>query len=334
MRAILRLHLLSLVLLGIALLTACKPTAQSATGDIHLGLIWPEQGSPLSPQLAIGPDGTMYVLDDKSTLHAVASNGQERWTYQSDAKYTGLPMMSSDGTAVYFLTSNNELISVGTNGQLRWTFKAADVFSGPPVIAPDGTVYLRIQSGGQRVSTDGKGQAFTWPKNTDRSQAAFDSKGQLAIYNPIGYQLLILAPDGTVSAHCEEKMSIRFGPLIDKKDVVVYTLNDGSLVARDTACTELWRSATGASQVQGADYPLALSADGTLYVSLPDGRIQLIDAESGKPLSTIEAGTAAGTLIYLTIAKDGTLYALNDQATLLAFRDGKQIWSQPSTESD
>ena len=74
------------VLLAVTLLSACKPETRQPAGDLHLGLIWPEKAGALSPQLAVGADGTLYVMDEKATLHAVAPDGQERWTYQPEAK--------------------------------------------------------------------------------------------------------------------------------------------------------------------------------------------------------------------------------------------------------
>src|SRR5512139_135890 len=188
------------VMLTTVLLTACKPSTQpGSAGDIHLGLIWPEQGRTLSFLLAIGADGTLYVMDDKAALHALTPTGQERWAYQSNAKVAGAPVMSGDGTAVHFLTSNDELVSIGVDGQPRWTFKADDTVTAAPVVAPDGAVYLRTRSGGHRVSPDGKGQPFTWPEWTDRSQVAFDAQGQLALWESMKDQLLILTSDGKVS---------------------------------------------------------------------------------------------------------------------------------------
>ncbi len=367
-----RLHLrqsLPTMLLAVALLTACRPEAQQAapataapqgpsqststvfptmtpvptsmpmptftpapaTGEIHLSLIWPEQAGTLSPILAIGTDGTLYVMDDKATLHAVAPTGQERWAYRADADLAGAPMMSGDGAAVQFLTSNNELISVGIDGKPRWTFKADDVITALPVVAPGSTVYLRTRSGGHRVSPGGKGQSFTWPEWTDRSRVAFDSKGQLYLWNPIKNQLLIVAPDGKVSKQCDEETQLSFGPVIGKQDIVLYTLADGTLIARDTACKELWRYSLGTGQARAADYPFALGMDDTVYASASDGRIHAINAERGKPLWTSEPSTA-GAPVDLMESKDGTLYALSDQATLLGFRDGKQIWSQTLAE--
>ncbi len=335
---LLRSLIIVISLLTVALLSACKPetpsTGAAVGGDIHLGLIWPEQDGTLSPRLTIGTDNTVYVLDDKATLHAVAPNGQERWTYRSDAEFAGAPVLSSDGTAVHFLTSNNELISIGTDGKPRWTFKADDMFAAEPVVAPDDTIYLRTRSGGHRVSPDGKSQSFTWPKYTDQSQIAFDSRGRLTLWNPMDKQLLIVEPDGKVSSQCKEETQLSSGPVIGQQDAVFYTLADGTLVARDIGCQERWRYSLGTSQDQAGNYPLALGADGTVYASGPDSRIQAFSTESGKPLWTSELSATAGALVYLIAGKEGMLYALSEQATLLGFRDGKQIWSQPLAEPD
>ncbi len=325
---------LFLIFLILALLSACKPTTPTSGSDIHLGLIWPEQASKLSPLIAIGNDSTLYVFDNKPTLHAIAPNGQERWAYSITAQFAGAPLLSHDGNSIYFITSNDELINIGTDGKVRWTFKADSNFSAVPIIAPDNTVYAHTRSGGQRVTADGKGQPFTWPEWTDQSQVAFDSKGQLALFDMVDRKLIVLAPDGQTVTQCTETQSINYGPVINQKDVVLYTLSDGTLVARDTTCKELWRFSLGTQPTQNATYPIALNGDNSLYVTGMDGRIRSIDATSGQPTSTIDPIKGNDIYIWLTLAKDGTLYALNQQAALFGFRDGKQIWSQPSIESD
>lgn len=321
-------------LLAVTLLTACKPEARQPAGDLHLGLIWPEKAGTLSPQLAVGADGILYVMDDQAALHAVTPGGQELWIYQPGTKLAGAPVMSGDGSAVYFLTGDNELISVGTDGKLRWTFKADDVLTAAHVVAPDGAIYLHTRSGGHRVSPDGKSQPFTWPQYTERGQVAFDSQSQLALWSPADDQLVVLSPTGKVSMKCDEKTQVSYGPLIGKQDALIYALADGTLVARDAACQELWRSSLGNSQEQGAYYPLALATDGTIYAAGPAGRIQAFSAENGKQLWATEPVTAAGRLVHLAYGEDGMLYALSDQATLLGFRDGQQIWSQTLTEPE
>src|SRR3974390_447586 len=83
------LHRLTWValLLIIALLTACP-------GQLHLGLIWPEAGSALIPEFAQGSDGTLYLMDEAGTLHAVTTHGQERWTYRGDNVNASAPVVS------------------------------------------------------------------------------------------------------------------------------------------------------------------------------------------------------------------------------------------------
>src|SRR5512137_360672 len=76
----------------ITLLTACQ-------GQLHLGLIWPETGPALLPEFAQGADGTLYLMDEAGTLHAVTAQGQERWAYRGVNVSPSAPVVSRDGTS-------------------------------------------------------------------------------------------------------------------------------------------------------------------------------------------------------------------------------------------
>jgi outer membrane protein assembly factor BamB len=139
----------------------------------------------------IGPDGTVYLGSGKDgfprewTLHAIASDGAERWRYKSpDMVSTGA--VGADGS-LCFSTETGRLYMVNPDGALRWRLEFPRSFFGadlsPPVIGPDGTVYLTsLNQSAYAISYQGE---IKWSFSSDVHMA-------LTVVSPL------VSADGTV----------------------------------------------------------------------------------------------------------------------------------------
>lgn len=114
----------------------------SGTGNMHT-----------SPGL--GPDGTVYLASDSSTLTAInGTNGMTLWSFGAGvwANPTSSPAIGADAT-VYIGSGDNSTYAIdGKTGALKWRYETGAPIVASAAIGADGTVFI--------VSTDGFIYAF------------------------------------------------------------------------------------------------------------------------------------------------------------------------------
>ncbi|HEV8198453.1 MAG TPA: PQQ-binding-like beta-propeller repeat protein, partial [Candidatus Polarisedimenticolia bacterium] len=89
---------------------------------------------------AVGPDGTIAVIDNSGFLYALTPDGGLKWIRRALGA-SGPPAIGPDGSI--FVASGNLIAAFAPDGSLRWQFTDPDsqgVIAGPSV-APDGSVY-------------------------------------------------------------------------------------------------------------------------------------------------------------------------------------------------
>jgi outer membrane protein assembly factor BamB len=88
----------------------------------------------------IGPDGTIYVGANNSTMYAIAPDGSMKWLYEAQRELAGIwttAALSSDASALYFGANKGGIYALNTrDGSLRWQFPIfGSVYSSPALDA-------------------------------------------------------------------------------------------------------------------------------------------------------------------------------------------------------
>ena len=90
---------------------------------------------------AVAPDGTIYVGAFSGLLHALDSDGHEKWRFQAGLQIKSSPAIADDGT-IYFGARDRRLYAVTPEGKLKWNFSTGAWVDSSPAIAADGTIYF------------------------------------------------------------------------------------------------------------------------------------------------------------------------------------------------
>jgi parallel beta-helix repeat protein len=94
----------------------------------------------ISGTAALGSDGTIYVAT-YHFLHALWSDGTEKWSYYIGNHQYSTPTVGSDGT-IYIGTHDALFYAFNPDGTLKWTFNTKGVVYESAAIASDGTIYV------------------------------------------------------------------------------------------------------------------------------------------------------------------------------------------------
>lgn len=162
-------------------------------------------GSSITTTPAIGPDGTVYVIDATNTLFAYDDACHEQWhlALQSFSGGDSSPAVGADGTI--YVGAGADLVAVDPGGTEDWRYTTGWPVSTAPAIAGDGTVYV-ASDGVFALEPDGD---LAW--DTDCAQPFGDLfstgspilGGDGSVYHGSGFGLCGTAADGTTRWHHE-----------------------------------------------------------------------------------------------------------------------------------
>ncbi|MCP4162553.1 MAG: PQQ-binding-like beta-propeller repeat protein [Deltaproteobacteria bacterium] len=112
---------------------------------------------------ASDPAGTVYVLTDDNSLHAIKPySGSLIWTYRANEALTETLLVGPDYT-VYVFTKRNRLLAITPGGTVRWKRRFNSSLSHNPATSPDGSILLPLMDG-RLIKISGRGQVL-WEKN-------------------------------------------------------------------------------------------------------------------------------------------------------------------------
>ena len=343
--------------LGLAGLLGAGALLQPAAGR----LLDPPAGSDAagsaadSTDRAVLPDGwAQHSADAGNSAHlpddaAPTGNVAEAWRYDNDRYHDGVAV--TDGT-VYVGGKSLAAVDAAT-GTERWTY-APEVPPQPPnseVDTPefgtpavgDGQVYVSVgfdvydggETGWMVVAVDAATGQERWRherSDEDRwlsTPTVYDVAdiGE-TIYTREGPDVHALAPDGSVRwSKTVEDGEGRLTP-IPVADGRVYARQEAGVVALDMSTGEVvWES------LQGEDVgssPLAVVADGTLYVGVGDGSnpsLVALDAATGEERWR-SSGDGGVSGLSIGAASPDAVYVQTDDADAIRFdaEDGSERW--------
>jgi outer membrane protein assembly factor BamB len=121
---------------------------------------WTVPSAPIGAP-AVGPDGTVYVVDVGPGLSALAPDGTTRWRFPFEGRRpTSGPVVGPDGT-IYF-TRVDLIQAVGPDGQAKWlSYQVPETVEQPPRFGPEGDLLLLGSSA--FVAIDGTRSGLTFP---------------------------------------------------------------------------------------------------------------------------------------------------------------------------
>jgi outer membrane protein assembly factor BamB len=165
-------------------------------------LAWsvPLSGEYMNADVAIGADGTIYVVTfgaGGSRWFAVSAQGVVLWSLDLPASFS-TPAIGADGT-LYGGLVDGGLIAVSPAGIVRWALGDLGGIDSSPAIGPDGTIYA---AGAQHVYAVTPGGEIRWTfETTDRvfahSSPALASDGTIYVGGTDG-RLYAIRPDGSL----------------------------------------------------------------------------------------------------------------------------------------
>ncbi|HEY3108846.1 MAG TPA: PQQ-binding-like beta-propeller repeat protein [Chloroflexota bacterium] len=263
---------------------------RSPSGGIDAQVLWSLDMGPgrTSSSPTLGPDGTLYVVNQRGRLIAVTSEGQLRWSVQTGPAVKANPTLGYDGT-VYVSSMDGKLYAVepkGTEASVKWAFDFGQHLGPTPLridktppaggdakgsgasaaVGPDGTIYVGANNSNfYAVTPDG---TLKWLYEAEREVAGI-------------WSAPALAPDAK---------TVYFGA--NKGGVYAVNTDDGKLKWRAFVYGSIYNSPT-------------LDSQGTLYTGSNVGHVFGLDAANGKTFFDYDAGAPVWTAP--AIRPDGTL---------------------------
>lgn len=239
----------------------------------------------------LGADGTIYVTSGVGKLHAIAADGNVKWTAQAGPNVKAAPAIGADGT-IYLSSLNGNLYAVsaptgsGNEGTIKWKFDFGEhlgqlpVVTAPepvpglngigsiasPTIGPDGTIYVGANNSNFYAITPAGD--MKWLFEAEREVGGIGSSA-------------VLSPDSN---------TLYFGS------------NKGGIYALNAADGQLrWRF-----DIFGSIYTSpVLDSRGTLYTGSTVGYLFALDAATGQRVFDWDAGGPIWTTP--SIRADGSL---------------------------
>ncbi len=235
----------------------------------------------------IGPDGTVYVEDQRSKMFALnPKNGHDYWKFAGSGGTFGVrgtPALSPDGTTVYLTSGGGDLyaLSAGpTGGHLTWTYRIHGPQGGyienAPAVGPDGTIY--VATGGGEGTTPGDIEAVN-PDGTSKwvyvSNGSFESTpavtaaGKVVAGNDVGTVDAVRQRNGTLAWSYAAPGTLGqngfASPAASDANGTIYVENQTSLFALDPEGSLLWTVSLTPTGFNVFSAP-AIDDSGTLYV--------------------------------------------------------------------
>jgi outer membrane protein assembly factor BamB len=300
------------------------PGVDPVTGTIYsdiFGSIAPSTDIESTP--TVGTDGVIYFGTKQArSLIALNSNGTEKWRFPTGDEVNNVPVLSPDGTTVYFVSNDDNLYALkmaareadptgagGINNPLgEWTFpilaESGEVNSSPTVNPNDGTIY---------VGSDDQNVYAINPNGTEKWR-----------FNP-----------GTGS-DIESSPTVAIDPIDGNPTVYIGSDDDNVYAIAAETGGEKWRFNTGANVISSP----VVDLDGTIYVGSNDNNLYAINPD-GTPKWVFPTGgqvpssPAIGQAGFIHIGSNDTnFYTISQFADPRNFKDENKTEGKLLTSED
>jgi outer membrane protein assembly factor BamB len=260
----------------------------------------------LAPFLLADLSGNLRLVTADRVLHEVNLEGETIWSFPLDDLPAGPGVVDWYGRT-YILTQKGSLVKISSNGQLIWSRKLAGAGKCGLILDLNGNLYADAGPGGL-VTHDPDGRLLWERQWTDQlAVMALHPGGTLWIQDGNGL-LRIIHPFGDVIGRTQYDP---FQSLYFSQEGGFWAVTETKNVLRGNS------RALGRAMVTLPELPTgygALSATGALYLPL-EKRILRVDLRG----QVQDYAEIRGLGADLTLTKDGTLLAGDDQWTLMAF---------------
>ncbi|MEW6277523.1 MAG: PQQ-binding-like beta-propeller repeat protein [Candidatus Eremiobacterota bacterium] len=281
-------------------------------------ILWSQPTGTVLHAPALSPDQSrVYAASMDNRLVCLDPSGQVVWERSLGYGGLGEPTVGPDGT-IYVGSLANQVVAFDPRGELLWTSPTEGAVQTRPAVGPDGTVYARDNRGNVMAldPRDGKPRWTLETQGYDGGPIAVHPDGFVVVTDWKDVKFVDAAGGGLIRS-VPANTGREAGPAIGPDGTIYLAGWDGNLTALNPDGTRKW--------VVHAEVGLAttprLAADGTIVSRGHDRRILAFHPE-GRLLwqSPTYQYNGASIMSEPAVAPDGTVYAGNQNSTLVALR--------------
>jgi outer membrane protein assembly factor BamB len=259
---------------------------------------------------AVGPDGTVVVLDSSGFLYALTPDGGLKWATRTGGA-SGPPAVAGDGSI--FVAADNRIIALAPDGTVRWQFDDPDsqgTVAGPS-LGPDGNLYVVDDLFGLGAFSLSQTGTLLWSHPGDPLFTEYAQTGTEIVFSPL--------PAGP-------SFQLYFG--LDEYSVSAPTVFGLGVNGR-----QMWARQAGISNdpFMQQQQQIAVGPGGTIYVTS-------MSSSSGWGLRALDPSTGAILWTYTPtinngmsppdVGLNGTIYLARSLASLDAVKPtGQLLWT-------
>jgi outer membrane protein assembly factor BamB len=279
-----------------------------------------------------GADGTLYVMQNQSSLCTLSASGQLQWTYDFPKTVYTKPMLGPDGNVDVGCTDGT-LYAINAQGGVAWRFEGGMFYTSGPRLGSDGRLYF-LDGHDNLIALDSLGRLQSRTKlqvagandlsGDPSSTFAVMAEGKVVALNRDGsrkWQLAHVDPELgrflRLDVYCE--LAVR------NDGAVFFGDADGEVYALSPQGDELWRH-----RAKDAVWskPLLLS-DGALAILDGSGLLSVLNLDGGLRWEK-NLGACAATHAAAVAGPDGTIYASGGGKFYALHNDGSVAWTYSS----
>jgi outer membrane protein assembly factor BamB len=312
-------------LAGIAAPLAAPPMTLRWT--YHAGADEPQQHVAIESAAAIS-GGTVYVADDRGTLHAIdLASGKGKWKYTSEGGFGTSPLVM--GGRVYLGDLAGIVHCVGAaDGKKVWTYDSENGIHAS--CNADGSHILLGNDGAQILCLDTEGKKVWTAEAGDRINAApalatLADGGVVALFSGCDAQLRAISLSDGKQVFASELGSLAPGSPAVAGERIVVGVDRGHVVCFDLAGKQLWDYDKIGDEAMVFASPAISVEAGIVIAAARDRKVHAIDLKTGQPLWTF---TTRGEVDSSPLISAGRVYfgGKDKKLYVLDLKSGKKLW--------